>query len=166
MSDSMFTGMKNAEQTRGGNYIKPGQHKLEILKHIVKTSQNKKKVVGKKFFIVELKVLDSTTHPKGTKVSWLVDFSKPGAHGNLKNYGEAIFPTLNPSVTVEQMKGWDDDQWDKMYTWLCHPSNPVHGKDVVLYADCWNKKTGTDGDFTMADWSSEAIMIQVAAAAQ
>jgi hypothetical protein len=150
---SFFKGMKEAEQTKGGNWVEPGRHRFLITKNLVKDSQNKKKHVGAKFFISELLVIESTVHVVGATRSWLVDFSKPGALGNLKNYGLALFPTLNPSYTADFIRAWDDDQWDKMFTWLCGPANPVHGQNVRLDAEAWHKDTDSGGKFTMVDWS-------------
>jgi hypothetical protein len=152
-TQSAFAGSKNAEETKGGNYILPGNHRFLLKGALLKISQNKKKVVGKKFFIVEAETIKSTVHEVGSKRSWLVDFSKPGALGNCKNFGYAVFMSMG--YPKEQLDAMAAEQFDAMLDWLAGPNNPLGTTHagIVCDAEAWHKPTEAGGVFTMVNWT-------------
>jgi hypothetical protein len=84
---SIFSGIKNATVTNGGNYIRPGSHQLELLKF---TQGRTRK--GVDFVAADFRVLASTDaeHPEGSTVNWFAGADKDGFLSNVKALGVAL----------------------------------------------------------------------------
>lgn len=151
--DDPFRGAKTADESFGGNYVEPGKHVFELKKAFIKISQNRRKSVGRRYFLVELLTLESTAHPIGSSRSWLVDFTKPGALGNIKNFGYALFQALGYSR--EQIDGWTDDQFNNQMKWVVGQQNPLGTQyaGTRLAAEAYHKPTEAGGLFTVVKWS-------------
>jgi hypothetical protein len=79
----LFAGIKDAQISQGGVYLKPGVYKARIEQCL---SKNTRANVG--CFIVELDILESNNPelPPGTRCSWVVTLDKEPALGNIKHF--------------------------------------------------------------------------------
>lgn len=79
----LFSNIANAQYSEGGNYLKEGVFRLEILKVVLKKTRK-----GVDSYIVEFKVheSDNPAHRPGSEVTWLVGFDKEPAMGNVKQF--------------------------------------------------------------------------------
>lgn len=134
----LFTGIDKAQYFEGGKYITPGLFLVEIEK--VKNDKTRK---GRPFFVVEMKVLESSNlkdHPVGTSMSWMVMLDQDAALGNIKH-----FLTIACDVP-------ENDVDEALATEACGEDNPLRG--TKLRVSAVNILTREKKDFTKVKFFS------------
>ena len=150
----VFSGLKEAASTQGGNYIQPGNYLLKILRVKMQSSQ----VGNRQFFVAELRVLEARKtdpghEPNGvdTEPSWLVEL--PGQYpslslGNIKAFLHAAFSALAKRDGVDPP---DEDDIDEGIAEMAVSSeNPLVGVEIV--AKAFHKKKRDGSLFTRVKW--------------
>lgn len=150
----VFSGMKEAKATAGGNYLKPGNYTLQVQKCKMQASQ----VGSRKFFIVETKVFasqktDDKIEANGvdTEPSWLVEL--PGKYpdlalGNIKAFLHAAYSSMAESAGEDapDEEDIDEDAADDAIS----EDNPLVG--IFVTAKAFQKETQSGGVFTRVKW--------------
>lgn len=144
----IFEGLDKAEYFEGGVYVGPGLHYAEIQK-----CKSDKTRGGRPFFVVEMKVLESSTpdkFPVGTNFSWMVmlDKNKESALGNIKH-----FISVAGSLPEKEVTEKDADE-------AVAEANPLMG--VKLRLSAVNQKTKAGGDFTKVKFMPDTVSAEAA----
>lgn len=95
----LFAGIQNAKFSEGGNYIKPGVYRLEIIEFKYKLTFRKANTVLAKF-----KVLESsgpTADPVGTETTWMVNLANEPALGNIVQFVQSVVNDYTAVITEE-----------------------------------------------------------------
>lgn len=139
----LFAGIKNAQITSGGNYIRPGTHKLGLLK--LTQGRTRK---GVDFVAADFRILESTCeeHPIGSTVNWFAGADKDGFLSNVK----ALAVALLSAAAGEQVDEATVDE-GVMEQLVSDGGNDVAG--ATLMADAFHVDTRRGGTFTKIVWS-------------
>lgn len=140
---SIFSGIKNATVTNGGNYIRPGNHTIELLK--LTQGRTRK---GVDFVAADFRIVASTNeeHAIGSTVNWFAGADKDGFLSNVKALAVALLSANageyvdESSVTEEVMEALVGN----------------HGGDIVgaqLNAEAFLVDTRRGGKFTKILWT-------------
>lgn len=131
----LYNRILNAQSTKGGNYVVPGNYIVELGKVFFKNDRK-----GVPCFIVEMNIVDSDNDERkaGTPMTWLVKCDKDAAEGNIKAFFESV---LDPGekLSPEFMKDATGEE------------NPLMGLKMKLFA--FNKDTKAGKPFTRVEWS-------------
>ena len=94
----VFDGIEQAKISEGGNYLKPGDYDLEIVK--TTTGRTRK---GVEFFSVQLKVVGAPedTHQIGEFVDWYNGKDKDGFLPNIKEWARAVLQNTSETIVRE-----------------------------------------------------------------
>lgn len=152
----LFSGIKDAKATQGGNYLKPGMYLVQVLRvNIGKTRK------GVDFFAVDMKVLGSNSdeHGLGSVVNWFVGFDKDASLGNCKAFACAVLSNALPegqdfdesTITEEVMEGLVADN-----------GKAIQGQKLRVQVTLVPTKTG--GQFSRHLWFREKSAEAAAAA--
>jgi hypothetical protein len=128
----IFDNIDKADYFEGGKYVTPGLYKTKVLR--VKQAKTRK---GRPFFVVEMKVLESSSlkeHPIDTDMSWMVMLDQDAALGNVKH-----FISVASETPINQVQAADAED-------ACSEGNPLEGIELRVMAV--NIKTRADKDFT------------------
>jgi hypothetical protein len=93
----IFSGIETARIGEGGNYLKPGDYDLEVVKVTVGRTRK-----GVDFFAVSLKVCGASpdTHQIGEMVDWFNGKDKDAFLPNIKEWARAVLQSTS-TETVE-----------------------------------------------------------------
>jgi len=144
----IFDGIGKAQYFEGGKYVNPGLYLAEIAR--VKQAKTRN---GRPFFVVELKVLESSNikeHPVATDMSWMVMLDQDAALGNIKH-----FLSVAGEIPLGEVKESDAEE-------AVAEDNPLGGVKVRLMAV--NIKTKAGKDFTKVRFMPESMLAADAAA--
>jgi len=140
---SIFSGIKNATVTNGGNYIRPGTHQLELVKLTQGLTRK-----GVDFVAADFRILGSSTdeHPIGSTVNWFAGADKDGFLSNVKALAVALLSAQagenvdEGTVSEEVMEALVSDN-----------GNEVAG--ARLTAEAFHVDTRRGGTFTKILWT-------------
>lgn len=144
----LFSGVEQAQATKGGVYVLPGSYLVEVVAcHPIRNRKREDLV------LVELKIVESTNAERkpGTSMSWLPKVQTDTFLPNIKAYFAAIFDSPESDVTEAVCEMAMD---------TVGPNGQVtktglaHGRRVRLNAQM--VKTQKGGDFTKLNWSPYA----------
>lgn len=140
---SLFSGIKNAQVTSGGNYIRPGTHELQLLK--LTQGRTRK---GVDFVAADFRVISSTNeeHPEGSTVNWFAGADKDGFLSNVKALAVAIL-----SAHAGEMVDESTVDEDVMEGLVSDGGSEVAG--AKLNADAFLVDTRRGGKFTKIIWA-------------
>lgn len=95
---SVFSGIENVKISEGGNYLKPGDYDLEIVKVTVGVTRK-----GVQFFSVQFKVCGAPedTHQIGEFVDWYNGKDKDGFLPNIKEWARAVLQNTSEVLVQE-----------------------------------------------------------------
>lgn len=136
-----FAGLGMAKPGLSAVYVQPGEHVFDVkkLKLIVSKKPGK---VGTSSFVAEFDVVESTVHPKGSKVSWAVSLAQGDrALGDVKAF-------------LMGVTGFDEkDVDDAIAAAAVHDSNPF----ATVRIGCTAQLGGVDASagkkgFTRCAW--------------
>lgn len=99
----IFAKIEEAKATEGGNYLRPGNFDVEVVR--IKVGETRKKIP---FFAVDLKILGTNNpeHKIGEICNWFVGMDKDAALGNIKAFATALLSAegpVDPSTITEQV---------------------------------------------------------------
>jgi hypothetical protein len=133
---SIFSGIKEAEPSRGGLYFKPGTYSVKILKCSQLKTRKREDA-----FLVETEVIesDSAEIKKGMRPSWMVMIREDtSALGNIKSFIAAATSS-------------DEDEVDEAVgDYVIGAKQPLAGK--IMKALVVNVPTRSGGTFTKVEW--------------
>lgn len=140
---SIFSGIKNATVTNGGNYIRPGSHQLELLK--LTQGRTRK---GVDFVAADFRVLSSTEaeHSVGSTVNWFAGADKDGFLSNVKALAVALL-SANAGEHVDESSVNEE----VMEALVSNNGNDVAG--AKLSAEAFLVDTRRGGKFTKILWT-------------
>lgn len=140
---SLFSGIKNATVTSGGNYIRPGTHELQLLK--LTQGRTRK---GVDFVAADFRVLSSTNteHPEGSTVNWFAGADKDGFLSNVKALAVAVLSSAAGEMVEESTV--DEDVMENL---VADGGAEVSG--AKLSADAFHVDTRRGGTFTKIIWA-------------
>lgn len=143
-----FKGMSGVKTSRGGSYFQEGDHLVEVL--AVKMIETR---AGDDCFIVEGRVLESTSMTEGVVAAWVNTIQKrylETIFGNIKAFA-AEFLGIDDPDSYEPDDGTDvDDFWDESLEYMCSEEQPLKGAQIRL--SCAMVKTKNNTDFTKHFW--------------
>ena len=139
----LFSGIKNAQLTSGGNYIRPGSHQLEL----IKLTQGRTRK-GVDFVAADFRVLSSTNeeHPQGSTVNWFAGADKDGFLSNVKALAIAVLSSHAGEMVDESTV--DEDVMEGL---VAGGGAEVAG--AKLAADAFHVDTRRGGTFTKIIWA-------------
>jgi hypothetical protein len=139
----LFSGIKNAQLTSGGNYIRPGSHQLEL----IKLTQGRTRK-GVDFVAADFRVLSSTNeeHPQGSTVNWFAGADKDGFLSNVKALAIAVLSSHAGEMVDENTV--DEDVMEGL---VADGGSEVSG--AKLAADAFHVDTRRGGTFTKIIWA-------------
>ena len=137
-----FSGISQAQTSKSGRYLKPGNYELEI--HEVTCFESQAQA-GRNYFCVEVDVITTTSeeYRPGDRLTWLVDMGKPSALSNCKKFALAL-----------DAKSTDADITEELMEALVSSDQPARG--VRIGASAHIVKTRAGNDFTEVTWSSRS----------
>jgi hypothetical protein len=140
---SLFAGIKNAQVTSGGNYMRAGTHALQLLK--LTQGRTRK---GVDFVAADFRVLNSTNeeHPEGSTVNWFAGADKDGFLSNVKALAVAILSSHAGEMVDENTV--DEDVMEGL---VAEGGAEVSG--AKLNADAFLVDTRRGGKFTKIIWA-------------
>lgn len=156
MSD-WYEGVGDAKVSKRGNYMKPGKYLVKI--QSVKEVKGQK--AGEKFFIVEMKVLESN-NPEiavGAEKAWVVKMENVMALPNIKAF---VAAASGVDPFVENAKDLVEAFWTKMHpageqmtfsrivSEMVVQANALEGVDMGL--ECVTTTTQEGNPFTVHNW--------------
>lgn len=166
----LFRGIKDAEETRGGRWILPGNYVLQIERCKQEQSRKNKNQV---FFIAEFTIVESDNplRAPGTKMSWIVKMTNvefpDTALGNVKTF-------MNTGIRAAALAGgvaeseipdlntMDEADAEATAEGICGEDNDLVG--TYVSAEAYNKKTRADADFTVVNWGIPTNLEELVAA--
>jgi hypothetical protein len=140
---SIFSGIKNATVTNGGNYIRPGSHTLELLK--LTQGRTRK---GVDFVAADFRVIASTDeeHPVGSTVNYFTGADKDGFLSNVKALAVALL-SANAGENVDESPVNEE----VMEALVSNHGNDIAGAKIAAEAFLVNTRSG--GKFTKILWT-------------
>lgn len=146
----VFAKIKGKRASQGGNYIKPGNHKLKIKQLKLTDSQVKQ---NKVYFIAENVVIESDVHKPGEEVSMVVDMTGDYPDMSLGQVNDFLYKAACSMAAEQGDELPEEDVVDEDFAKeAVGEDNPFMG--VVL--DCYGfEKQNKDksGVYTRYKWS-------------
>lgn len=132
-----FSRVGSSDPNEQSVYPIPGVYPLLYL-DTLKMIRSRK---GDDVFVAEFDILESEveTRPRGTRMSWVVNFRHDAAPGNVKGFLASLMGISVGEVDADGAR------------YACSPKNPCHGKLVRLEASEIITK-GTKQPFTLCKW--------------
>lgn len=158
----VFSNIKKAKATKGGDYIQPGNYLFEIQRVKLQDNQTDENT---KWFVVEVKVLEAQQtndevkpNAVGTEPAWLVEVPKNAdpeknqkaamALGNVKAFLESAFGAL--AVASGETPPDEEDIDGDFADAAVSEDNPLAGTRIT--ANAFYKKTKKNTNFTRVKW--------------
>lgn len=153
MAGMNWKRIKDAQVYGRGNYLKPGNYKLRLLKMFTITTRKKKDAL-----IVDFEVLESDNPDikEGGTRNWFQDLSDEDiAFPAIKDMMLRLFGFEDGDDGIEEfedqlddlMEVCADDKWKNEED----EEHPLHGKTIAV--ECFMKETRSGKDFTVHNWS-------------
>jgi hypothetical protein len=160
----LFSKIKEAKSTQGGEYIRPGNYLFQVQRVKVQESQ----VGSRTFFLAELRTIESEAVDDDTKpnavntdCTYIVELTgdyPDMALGNVKAFLKEAYSSL---VAPEEGPA-DEDIDEEMADDAIGEENPLAG--VFLSCKAFNKPTRKGNDFTRVKWSVPENVTELAVA--
>jgi len=143
----VFTNIKGAKGTEGGQYFVPGNYVVRIDR--CKQAQTR---MGKDFFAAECKILASDTEELrvGSTASFFVLFDEyPDLSlGNVADFMNSCMRSFAQQNNMDLPEGYEVDEEDAEA--ISGPPNTLAG--TIIGVEAYNKKTRAGSDFTRFKW--------------
>jgi hypothetical protein len=160
----LFKDIKDAEETRGGRWVLPGNYVLK-LERCKEEISRKTKTNATVFFIAEFRIIESDNplRAPGTTMSWIVKMTNvefpDTSMGNVKTFMNVGLRSagLGHGVDESEIPNLSDmSKADAAATaeGIVGESNDLVG--TFFSAEAFNKKTRADTDFTVVNWDVPA----------